>query len=170
MIELCRRLDCLPLAIELAAAHIDTLSPREMLAELASRLDLAGEAPRDVPERQQTLRGAIDWSVTLLDPPNRELFAWLGVYAGGWQLDALTAVYPSDCTPDDLTKRLTCLVDKNLVRADIDQPDGPRYSMLETIRSYAVDKLVAKRERHRHGVRGGMPSTTPASPLRPATR
>ncbi|OLB80220.1 MAG: hypothetical protein AUI14_07515 [Actinobacteria bacterium 13_2_20CM_2_71_6] len=143
VVELCRRLDGLPLAIELAAAHIDTLSPEQMLAELSSRLDLGGDVARDRPERQQTLRGAIDWSVALLDPPTRHLFTWLGVFAGGWQLPALAEVYPAGDVPDgDVAKRLEGLVDKNLVRAEPDGPDGVRYSMLETIRSYAIEQLV----------------------------
>jgi diguanylate cyclase (GGDEF)-like protein len=139
--ELCRRLDGLPLAIELTAAHSDSLSPRQMLAELRHRLDLDGREPRDVPERQRTLQGAVDWSVALLDPASRNLFAWLGVFVGGWQLEALAAVYPDD-SGADLGKLLTCLVDKNLVRADPDAAEGLRYSMLETIRRYSVDGLV----------------------------
>jgi diguanylate cyclase (GGDEF)-like protein len=139
VVELCRRLDGLPLAIELAAAHIDTLSPEQMLADLAGRLDLDGTVERDRPQRQQTLRGAIDWSVTLLDPPTQHLLYWLGAFAGGWQLDALASVYPAD---SDLAKRLDSLVDKNLVRAEPDGPDGLRYSMLETIRAYATERLT----------------------------
>ncbi|TMM43803.1 MAG: diguanylate cyclase [Actinobacteria bacterium] len=138
VVELCRRLDGLPLAIELAAAHVDTLSPEQMLAELSSHLDLGGDVARDRPRRQQTLRGAIDWSVHLLDPDTRDLFHWLGVFAGGFQLAALARIYPDP----DLAKRLDSLVDKNLVRAEPDGPDGTRYSTLETIRSYAIERLV----------------------------
>ncbi|OLE29026.1 MAG: hypothetical protein AUG44_05720 [Actinobacteria bacterium 13_1_20CM_3_71_11] len=141
VVELCRRLDGLPLAIELAAAHIDTLSPERMLADLAGRLELDGEVARDRPERQQTLRGAIDWSVNLLDPPTRHLLHWLGIFAGGWQLGDLAEVYPNDGGAD-LPKRLESLVDKNLVRAEPDGPDGLRYSMLETIRAYAAERLA----------------------------
>ncbi len=144
--DLCRRLDGLPLAIELAAAHIDTLTPEQMLADLQRRLELGGDVARDRPERQQTLRGAIDWSVELLDPPTRHLLFWLGTFAGGWQLPALSEVYGGDET---LTKRLESLVDKNLVRADPDAPEGTRFSMLETIRTYAAERLAESAEADR---------------------
>ena len=154
LVELCRRLDGLPLAIELAAAHVDTLSPEQMLAELSSHLDLGGDVARDRPERQQTLRGAIDWSVNLLDAGTRDLLQWLGVFAGGFELSALLSVYPSWAgtwagpakrrlsDSGDLAKRLESLVDKNLVQAEPDGPDSTRYSTLETIRTYARERLV----------------------------
>jgi diguanylate cyclase (GGDEF)-like protein len=141
-VELCRRLDGLPLAIELAASRCDTLSPAEMLDQLGERLDLSGAA-RDLPARQRTLRGAIDWSVDLLEPAERELFTRLGAFAGGFRGDAVPALgAPED--PNDLAKRLAVLVDKSLVYAELDGEGDGRYAMLETIRAYAVQRLAAE--------------------------
>jgi diguanylate cyclase (GGDEF)-like protein len=142
-IELCRRLDGLPLAIELAASRSDTLTPAEMLAQMGRHLDLPGDGPRDLPSRQRTLRGAIDWSVALLDPADRTLLGRLGTFAGGFRLDAVGAVDGDDDGPD-LAKRLGVLVEKSLVHAEPDSEGDLRYSMLETIRAYAVERLVAE--------------------------
>jgi diguanylate cyclase (GGDEF)-like protein len=139
-IELCRRLDGLPLAIELAASRSDTLSPAEMLAQLAQRLDLPGEGPRNLPARQRTLRGAIDWSVDLLAPAERELFTRLGAFAGGFRLDAVAALDGST-DAEDVAKRLGVLVDKSLVYAEPDGEGDARYATLETIRAYALHRL-----------------------------
>jgi len=146
--DLCRHLDGLPLAIELAAAHADELTPAQMLAQLGDRLDLPGPAPLGVPVRQQTLRGAIDWSYTLLGPEDAELFVRLGAFRGGATRAAIEAVCP-DVT--ELDKRLACLVDRSLVRAEPNPADGVRYVLLETIRSYAAERLgdaPAVRARH----------------------
>jgi diguanylate cyclase (GGDEF)-like protein len=142
-IELCRRLDGLPLAIELAASRSDTLSPAQMLAQLAQRLDLPGEGPRDLPTRQRTLRGAIDWSVDLLAPTERELFTQLGAFAGGFRLDAVTALDGS-VDASDVAKRLGVLVEKSLVYAEPDGEGDTRYATLETIRAYALQRLAAE--------------------------
>ena len=138
LIDLCRRLDGLPLAIELAAAHADTLSPAEMLAELTNRLDLPGPGLRGVPERQRTLRGAIEWSVDRLTPEERELFVSLGAFRGGATLEAIGAVCPHE---PELGKRLATLVDKSLVRAEPDTADGTRYALLETMVAYTAEHL-----------------------------
>jgi len=141
--ELCRRLDGLPLAIELAAARSDAFAPAEMLAQLHNHLELPGPGPRDLPGRQQSLHGAIGWSVALLDPPDRELFGLLSVFAGGCREDAVATVYYGD--PDvgmDLDKRLTGLADKNLLRAETDGEGDVRYTMLETIQAYAMEQLA----------------------------
>jgi len=137
--ELCHRLDGIPLAIELAAAHLDTMSPRELLSRLAERLDLLAEGPVDVPARQQTLRGAIDWSYELLSGSDRGLFAALGVFAGGCRADAVQAVYPAPRLAD----RLTGLVDKNLLQVQADPDGSHRFVMLETIHAYAAEQLAA---------------------------
>jgi predicted ATPase len=149
LIGLCRRLDGLPLAIELAAAHADTLSPEQMLAELTDRLDLPGPALRGVPERQRTLRGAIEWSVDRLTPEERELFVSLGAFRGGATVDAIGAVCPHET---HLAKRLATLVDKNLVRAEPDTADGTRYGLLETMVAYTAEQLpsAAGNPRHNH--------------------
>ena len=131
--EICVRLDGLPLAIELAAARVKLLPPQALLARLepAARARCAGGA-RDRPERQQTLRAAIDWSYDLLDADEQKVFARLGVFAGGFRLDAAEAICGADLDGVD------ALLDNSLVRSEV-QPDGePRFFMLETIREYAT--------------------------------
>jgi diguanylate cyclase (GGDEF)-like protein len=140
-IDLCRRLDGLPLAIELAASRCDTLTPAEMLAQVEERLDLPGEGPRDLPARQRTLRGAIDWSVDLLEPAERDLFTRLGAFAGGFRLDAVAALDDGPSSVD-VAKRLDVLVEKSLVYAEADSEGDLRYATLETIRAYAIERLA----------------------------
>jgi len=137
--EICVRLDGLPLAIELAAARAKLLSPQALLARLEDRFDLLTGGPRDMPERQQTLRATIDWSYGLLDDDEQTLFARLAVFVGGCTLDAADAV----CGSDTLLSGLSTLIDNNLLRQE-EQPDGePRFTMLETIRAYALERLEA---------------------------
>ena len=139
--EICRRLDGLPLAIELAAARTDVLPPVAMARELGASLDLLTEGARDLPPRQQTLRATIDWSHELLAEPERTVFARLGVFAGGWTLAAAAAV--CDESRDASKPILASLVAKNLVRLEGDSGGEPRYGMLETIREYARERLHA---------------------------
>lgn len=127
---ICRRLDDLPLAIELAAARVKALSPAQILERLDERLPLLTGGPRDVPARQQTLRATIAWSYDLLEPDERQLFRRLSVFAGGCTLDAAEQVAGAD------VDGLQSLVDKSLFRFDHE-----RYSMLETIREYATKEL-----------------------------
>ncbi|HET6650729.1 MAG TPA: adenylate/guanylate cyclase domain-containing protein [Candidatus Limnocylindria bacterium] len=129
--ELCRRLDNLPLAVELAAARARVLSPQQILARLEKRLDLF-RGGRDADARQQTLRGAIEWSHDLLDAGERELFARLGVFRGGWNFEAAEAV--ADAEIDTLAS----LVDKSLVTRTEE-----RFGMLETLRVFAEERLAA---------------------------
>jgi len=129
--ELCRSLDCLPLAIELAAARSADLSLDEMLEMLSSRLDLAARGPRDVPARQQTLRATIEWSYALLDEREQALFTRLAIFAGGCSLEAAQEV----C--DAQLAELASLVEKSLV-VETGPPTGEtRFGMLETIREFA---------------------------------
>ena len=130
--EICRRLDCLPLAIELAASRARELTPAEMRSLLAGRLELASAGPRDLPARQQTLRAAIEWSYELLEEDERLLFAALGVFSGGWTKEAAAAV----C--DGEPRTLAALVEASLV---VRQEE--RFAMLETIREYALERLRA---------------------------
>jgi len=143
--EICTRLDGLPLAIELAAARIKVLPPQALLARLESRLKVLTGGARDLPARQQTVRGAIDWSYELLDGAEKELFAWLSVFAGGWTMAAAEAVWSAtDDQSLDLLDGLSSLVDKSLVRQEDRGPHGePRFSMLEMLREYAAERLVA---------------------------
>ena len=146
--EIVRRLDGLPLAIELAAARIRILSPAAMAQRLGDRLDLLAGGGRDLPERQRTLRGAIDWSYDLLDGPDRCLFARLGVFAGGGPLEVTEAVcgIPGDTDPLDVLGGLERLAEQSLVRIELDPHDDVRFTMLETIREYALEKLDERGE------------------------
>jgi predicted ATPase len=131
--EICRRLDGLPLAIELAAARSKILSPQALLSRLERRLQLLRGGARDLPARQQTLRATIDWSYDLLDVSEQSLFARLAVFAGGCTLEAAEVVCNLEGGPDVLAD-LDALADKNLVQPR-DGPDGePRLLMLDTVR------------------------------------
>jgi predicted ATPase/class 3 adenylate cyclase len=138
---ICRRLDSLPLAIELAAARSKLLSPDALLGRLDRALPLLTGGARDAPERQRTLRAAISWSYDLLDDDTKTLFASLSVFAGGFSLEAAEAVCFADLD------RLSALVDLSLVKAV--EPD--RFLLLDTIREFAGEQLVdAKSARNRH--------------------
>jgi predicted ATPase/class 3 adenylate cyclase len=138
--EICRRVDGLPLAVELAAARIRILSPTELLARLDHRLTTLTGGARDLPERQRTLRGTIDWSHDLLEPGEKRLFARLSVFAGGWTREAAEAICVGDLGIEVLDG-LESLVDKSLVRRLIGDVDEVRFEMLETIRDYARERL-----------------------------
>jgi len=145
--KICQRLDGLPLAIELAAARLNTLTPQAILAHLNDRLKLLTGGARDLPARQWTLRDTIDWSYELLEEPEQILFACLGVFAGGFNLEAAEAVYSSEADLDILNG-ITSLVNSSLLRRRITSDGQPRFGMLETIREYALERLeeLGKRE------------------------
>jgi diguanylate cyclase (GGDEF)-like protein len=148
---LCRRLDGLPLAIELAAARIDAWSPRALLMHLGEHLDTLGEGPRDLPARQQTLRGAIDWSYDLLPPADQRLFAALAAFAGGFTAESALAVAEPAVVDGArrtaaLAERLASLVDKSLLTVEGSEAGQHRYGMLETIRAYAAARLAESTE------------------------
>ncbi|WP_407639730.1 BTAD domain-containing putative transcriptional regulator [Actinacidiphila guanduensis] len=153
--EICRRLDGLPLAIELAAARLRALSPRQIADRLDDRFRLLTGGSRTLLPRQQRLRAVVDWSWELLDEAERAALRALSVFSGGCTLAAAEAV----CGPDTLDT-LTQLVDKSLVVADHDRVGGTRYQLLETIHEYAAERarevpgeLAAARARHTAYVR-----------------
>jgi predicted ATPase/class 3 adenylate cyclase len=149
------RLHGMPLAIELAAARVKLFSPEALRTRLEDTLGLLSAGARDLPERQQTLRGAIAWSYDLLDEGHRRLLDRLSVFEGGIDLAAAEAV----CGPTveiglDVVDGLVALVDQSLIRS-VDTEGDPRFQMLDTIRAYAAERLDARGERDeildRHG-------------------
>jgi predicted ATPase len=145
--EICARLDGLPLAIELAAARIKLLPPQAMLKRLGSRLKLLTGGARDLPTRQRTLRGTIEWSHDLLDKGERTLFARLAVFSGGRTLEAIAAVCDAEGDlPVDALDGVESLLEKSLLRQE-EGPEGePRFVMLETIHEFARERLQASGE------------------------
>ena len=145
--EICARLDGLPLAIELAAARVKVLSPSSMLTRLASRLQLLTGGSRDLPQRQQTLRAAMDWSYDLLSAAEQKLFRRLSAFVGGCTLEGVEAVCDTKGDLElDLLDGMASMVDKSLVQ-QVEQTKGEsRFVMLETIREYALEKLKASGE------------------------
>jgi predicted ATPase/DNA-binding CsgD family transcriptional regulator/Tfp pilus assembly protein PilF len=155
--EICARLDGLPLALELAAARVKLLPPAAMLPRLANRLGLLTSGPRDLPERQQTLRDAIAWSHDLLSDVEQVLFRRLAVFPGGCTLACAERVCAggSELPPEiDVFAGIVALVDHSLLR-QVGESDGElRFAMLETIREFAAERLAASTEeravRERH--------------------
>jgi predicted ATPase/class 3 adenylate cyclase len=151
--QICHRLDGLPLAIELAAARVRVLPPQRMLVELSHRLSFLMGGARDLPARQKTLRGAIDWSYDLLTGDEQKLFRRLAVFVGGCTLEAIEAVCNIE-TDMPVLETVESLVGKSLMKQTEAQGE-PRFTMLETIREYASERLIAAgeterlRDRHR---------------------
>jgi predicted ATPase/DNA-binding CsgD family transcriptional regulator len=138
--EVCRRLDGLPLALELAAPRLKIMSPAALLARLEKRLDLLAARVPDAPERHQTLRNTVDWSYALLPAAEQALFRRLAVFAGGCTLEAAEAVCGGEL------ERIASLVNKSLLVPG-DGPDGePRFRLLETLREFAAEQLRASGE------------------------
>ena len=172
VVEICRRLDGLPLAIELAAARVRLLQPEELVARLERPLEVLTGGPRDAPDRQQTLRATIAWSHDLLSPKERVLFAWLSVFAGGCTLEAMETLHgekdsaaatgPWKASTDRIAVTtehsvfdlVASLIDQSLLRQTEAADGTPRLRMLETIREYAREQLEASGEakavRRRH--------------------
>ncbi len=144
IVECCRRLDGLPLAIELAAVRMRVLSPAALLAQLSNHLHLLTSTARDLPGRQRTLREAIAWSYDLLSPADQYLFSRLSCFAGGFDLEAAVAITGDD--PFAVLDGVTTLVEQNLLRR-IELPEGSadmRFGMLETIRAFALERLAER--------------------------
>ena len=165
IVEICQRLDGLPLALELAAARLSLLTPLALLARLSHRLPLLSRGARDLPARQQTLRSTIAWSYDLLETGEQQLFRRLSIFVGGFTLEAIQTV----CLPQTsgassvqaeeeaaTLEQLAELLDKSLVQAQQSSRGEPRFTMLETIREYATEQLAASgeeaamQERHAH--------------------
>lgn len=153
--EICRRLDGLPLAIELAAARIGLFPPAMLVQRLSNRLHVLTRGPHDLPTRQQTLQNTLDWSYNLLEPSEQTLFAHLAVFAGGWTIAAVEEVCALPARPDyNVLDALQGLLDKYLISQELRTDGEPRFTMLETIRDYARSRLTqhddadAIRQRH----------------------
>lgn len=146
VVDICNKLDKVPLAIELAAARARTLQPSEIVRRLNSNFELLTGGARDLPARQRALRSAIDWSYDLLNEEERQLFRRISVFVGGCSLQAVEAVCgPQHADDQHFAEALYSLVDKNLVRQE--ESNGEmRFSMLETIREYAWGRLVGRGE------------------------
>ncbi len=138
--QICARLHGMPLAIELAAARTKLLSPQQILDRLEHQLALLTSGSRDLPERQQTLRGAIAWSYDLLDERCKALILRLAVFNGGWDIEAAEAVAGDDDTIGDVLDGLAALVDQSLVRQE-EMAGAPRFEMFPTIREFLVEEL-----------------------------
>lgn len=153
--RICRRLDGLPLALELAAAQLGRHSPASLLDLLDRGVDRLPASIRDLPNRQQTLHATIAWSCQLLDSPVRDLFEQLGVFAGAPTLDAIQAVCSPGRGSAAVAGLVATLVDHNLLRCERDPSETPRYSMLQSIREFARHAFAARPDaatlRRRHG-------------------
>jgi predicted ATPase/transcriptional regulator with XRE-family HTH domain len=137
------RLDGLPLAIELAAARVNVLSPQAILGRLGQRFEILKSTLRDVPERQQTLRKTMAWSYDLLDLQEQRLFRRLSVFVGGWTLEAAAALcWEEEDRGPEVLDGLTSLIEKNLVQQSRQEDDEPRWMMLETVREYGLECLA----------------------------
>ena len=152
--ELCRRLDGIPLAIELAAARVNSLSVKVLVERLEDRLRILAGGERTALPRQQTMRAAIDWSYDSLSAPEKRLFERLSIFAGGCTLASAEAVCAGeDIAMADVVNVISSLVDKSMVNADFDGVE-PRYRLLESFRQYGREKLAAHGETeivaHRH--------------------
>ncbi|HEY1016051.1 MAG TPA: tetratricopeptide repeat protein [Herpetosiphonaceae bacterium] len=145
IIDICQRIDGLPLAIELAAARVKLLPPQALAERLSQRLKVLTGGARDLPPRQQTLRGAIAWSYDILFPNEQCLFERMAVFAGGCTLEAAELVCnPAGDAQIDVLEGVSSLIDKSLLRQSEGVDGELRFSMLETIREFAVEQLAQR--------------------------
>ncbi|HEX6474375.1 MAG TPA: hypothetical protein VF114_04720 [Candidatus Limnocylindria bacterium] len=146
VVHICRRLDGLPLAVELAAARAKALPVASIRARLDQSMELLTHGARDIPDRHRSLRAAVSWSHDLLAPDEQAYFRRLAAFRGGWSLDAAEAVTLADELGDSGLDLTTSLLDKSLIRRHADVRSEPRYEMLEVIREYAHEQLDAADE------------------------
>ncbi|HZT98007.1 MAG TPA: tetratricopeptide repeat protein, partial [Chloroflexota bacterium] len=147
IVSICRRLEGLPLALELAASQLKHRSPDWLLEQIPRRLDVLGPGPRDLPARQQTMRATIEWSYNLLDAEEQAVFRCLAVFAGSGDSRAVEAVAREmGLAPDTVMVSLAALADKSMLRLDDSNGVGLRFRMLETVREFAHDRLDASGE------------------------
>lgn len=142
VVTICTRLEGLPLAIELAAARIKILTPTEIVERLDEQFRLLRGGPRDAPQRHQSLQAAMSWSYQLLSPEEQRLFRRLAVFRGGFALEAAEAI----ADDVDVLDRLSSLIDKSLLQRTVGTTGVARFLMIETIREYGTERLVAERE------------------------
>ena len=143
VVEICKRLDGLPLALELAAARTKLLTPQGMLKRMEKRLQLLTGGSRDVPERQRTLRDALDWDYELLSGEEQVLFRSLSVFAGGFTFDSAEAVVNGGDLYIDVFEGIDSLATKSLLRRESTEAQELRFGTLKTIREYAFERLEA---------------------------
>jgi non-specific serine/threonine protein kinase len=152
--ELCRRLDGLPLALELAAARVRVLPPAVLLARLAGRLTVLDKGPRDGPDRQRTMHAAITWSHDLLSPDEQTLFAQLAVFVGGFTIESAESLAAPAAIDVNVLDGVASLLNQSLLQTDAYLDGDPRLSMLETVRVFGLERLSASgqesvtRDRH----------------------
>jgi predicted ATPase len=144
-VEICRRVDGLPLAIELAAARVTVLAPGEIADRLGDRIDLLAGSARDLERRQQTMRAAVAWSHDLLSEEERVTFRSLAVFRGGFTLDAARAVVDPDGSVDAVASGVEHLLNQSLLQAS-STAGSRRFAMLETVRAHATERLEASGE------------------------
>ena len=145
--ELCRRFDGLPLALALAAARVRMMTPEAMLRRLEDRLSILTGGPRDLPDRQRSLRAAMDWSYGLLTPVERSVFRRLSVFVGGFTLEAAEAVAdPFGRLDGDVDAVVESLLDRSLLIRESAAGGEPRFNLLETVREYALDRMQAEED------------------------
>ena len=148
--EICRHLDGLPLAIELAAARLRIMSPRTLLERLSKSFDVLNGGMQDLPDRQRTLHRAIDWSYCLLTEPEKRLFRRLSVFLDGWTLEAAEMICSLDGEqPQDILDGLERFIDNSLINPPVEVEGEPRFTMLETIREYSCYRLSESGESSR---------------------
>jgi len=140
--EICRRLEGLPLAIELAAARTRLLDPGALLSRLTRSFDALGAGTVDMPERQQTLRATVEWSVSLLDPAELSLLESMATFVDGWTIEAAAVV--AGVEEDQVLDLTEALAGHSLIYLDVGDPGGPRSRMLETVREFVVERLAAR--------------------------